>query len=190
MLGQEVDGVIAPLAEPQQFEVIPLELATFAARDRAEVLAFQRKVAHLYRAVRGALEAAGEAQTRLAHLRRAVLDTPAANPELLAEATCLEQRLNELLVRLRGDRTRIKRDTPAPPSIKERIEQVRSNQWRTTSAPTETQREAYRHAATEFAEVLAGLRTLIETDLAQLEDKLEAAGAPWTPGRVPTWELE
>ena len=30
----------------------------------------------------------------------------------------------------------------------------------------------------------------IEKDLKQLEDKLEAAGAPWTPGRIPDWEIE
>jgi len=188
-LAQEVDGVITTLAEPQVFEVIPLELATFAAKDRAEVLAFQKKVARLHRAVRGALRAAGEAQTRLAHLRKAVLDTPAADPKILVEIADLEQRLNQLLVKLRGDRTRTKRDEPAPPSINERVGQVRGNQWQTTSAPTQTQRDAYRHAGTEFGEVLAELRSLMAQDLIQLEDKLEAAGAPWTPGRIPTWEM-
>jgi hypothetical protein len=34
---------------------------------------------------------------------------------------------------------------------------------------------------------LAKLRTLVEGDLVKLEKALEAAGAPWTPGRVPEW---
>jgi len=38
--------------------------------------------------------------------------------------------------------------------------------------------------------VLSKLRTLVETDLAGLEAKAEAAGAPWTPGRVPRWTPE
>ena len=29
---------------------------------------------------------------------------------------------------------------------------------------------------------------LIEVDLARLEKQLEAAGAPWTPGRIPEWK--
>ncbi len=29
-----------------------------------------------------------------------------------------------------------------------------------------------------------------ETDLPALEAGLEAAGAPWTPGRVPKWAME
>ena len=189
-LAKEIDGVVTPLTDPVEFNVVPLELATFAADDRAEVLEFQRKVARLYRAVRGALKAAEEAQNRVVHIRKALLDAPAAEPQLLAETDGIERRLNQLLTQLRGDRTRSKREEPRGPSINERVRQVVSNQWRTTSTPTRTQRDAYRHAGTEFTAVLADLRMLIEKDLTELEARLEAAGAPWTPGRIPNWEME
>ena len=188
-LAQEVDGVITPLTEPRTFNVIPLELATFAATDRAAVLAFQQKVARLQRAVRGALEAAEENQTRLAHLRKAFLATPAADPATLDEIHRLDLRLNQLLTKLRSDQTLEKREEPRPPSIKERVDTL-VGQWRTTSPPTRTQGDQYRHAATEFTEVLTALRVLVEEDLRQLEARLEAAGAPWTPGRLPAWEME
>jgi len=87
-LAREVDGEVAPLTGPRQFDVVSLELATFAAKDRQAVLAFRNKVARLQRAVQGAL------------------------------------------------------------------------------------------------------RTLMEKDLKELEARLEAAGAPWTPGRIPDWEME
>jgi hypothetical protein len=32
------------------------------------------------------------------------------------------------------------------------------------------------------------LHTLVEVDLTKLEKDMEAAGAPWTPGRVPEWQ--
>ncbi|UCC32535.1 MAG: hypothetical protein JSU86_09675 [Phycisphaerales bacterium] len=76
----------------------------------------------------------------------------------------------------------------APPSISRRVRIAM--QWYVTSAPTQTQRDAYRYAGTEFTELLAELRKLIEEDLTGLEEKLEAAGAPWTPGRIPNWEME
>jgi hypothetical protein len=177
------------LAGPEAFDVVPLELASFAAKHRAEVLAFQKRVARLQRAVRGAVRVAEEAGTRMAYARQALLDTPAADPALLAELHGLEQRLNALLTELRGDRTRSERMEPAPPSIDERVGQV-VGQWHTTATPTQTQRDAYRYAGLEFTEVLAELRTLIEEDLKRFEDKLEDAGAPWTPGRVPRWEME
>jgi hypothetical protein len=188
-LSKEVDGEITPLAGPQPFEVVPLDLATFAAEDRAEVLAFQGKVARLQRAVRGALKAAAEAENRLAHLRKALVDTPAADPALLVELRALQLRLNKLLVKLRGDQTRRKHEEPTPPSINQRVQHV-VEQWQATSPPTQTQRDEYKHAGAEFAEVLAELRTLMEDDLAQLEEKLEQAGAPWTPGRIPEWKME
>ena len=45
-------------------------------------------------------------------------------------------------------------------------------------------------AGQQFAELLAALRVLIKEDLVRLESKLEAAGAPWTPGRIPDWQIE
>jgi hypothetical protein len=50
--------------------------------------------------------------------------------------------------------------------------------------------QAYAAAAAAFQPVLAGLRQLIEEDLRSLEADLEAAGGPWTPGRVPNWQPE
>jgi hypothetical protein len=189
-LAKEVDGVITEMTEPVPFEVIPLELATFAAEDRAAVLAFRNKVARLDRAVQGALRAADEAQTRIAHVRQAVLDTPAVDLELLAEVDGLEQRLDQILVVLRGDRTLRKYSEPAPSSIRSRVSRVVYSQWSVTSAPTQTQRDAYRQAGEEFIGVLNDLRALMEEDLAGLEEKLEAVKAPWTPGRIPRWEIE
>ena len=189
-VAQEVDGVISTLAGPETFEVVPLELATFAAENKAEAAAFQAKIARLQRAVQGAIRVADETQNRIAHLRGAFRDTPTTDSDLLTELQKLEQRLNGILTRLRGDRTRAKRQEPASPSINERVQQVVSNQWNTTSAPTQTQRDAYRLAGEEFSTLLGELRDLIEQDLAGVERKLEAAGAPWTPGRVPTWSIE
>jgi hypothetical protein len=75
-----------------------------------------------------------------------------------------------------------------PPAIAERVNQVVGGHWSSSSAPTATHLENYRLASQAFAPVLADLRKLIEVDLKSLEDKLEAAGAPWTPGRLPTWQ--
>jgi hypothetical protein len=186
-LAKEVDGVTNSLTEPVEFQVIPLDVATFAAEDREAVLSFQRKIARLQRAVLGTIRAAGEAENRLAHVRKAIVDTPDADPALLAEAQQLDARLNALTTLLQGDRTRGQRNEPTPPSISGRVQNVVSSQWTATSAPTQTEQDAYRYAGTEFAAALAELRALM-TELVALETKIEAAGAPWTPGRIPTWE--
>ncbi|MEE8277609.1 MAG: hypothetical protein V3R89_02680 [Thermoanaerobaculia bacterium] len=70
------------------------------------------------------------------------------------------------------------------------IHQWSQSPWTSTSAPTQTHRDAYAIAGEAFAEVLEEVRSLIEEDLARLEERLEAAGGPWTPGRVPRWQME
>ncbi len=117
------------------------------------------------------------------------MDTPDADEALITEADGLRGRLSGLQTRLRGDRTRSRRNQSTPPSINERVQNVVYSQWSATSAPTKTEQDAYRHAGTEFAEALGELRALAD-DLEKLEAKLEAAGAPWTPGRIPLWEME
>jgi hypothetical protein len=189
-LVREVDGEVRELAGPVAFEVVPLALATFAAKDRKEVLRFQKKVARLHRAVEGSIRVARETRSRLAHIRQAIVETPGADVKLVVEAQKLEKKLGGILKRLQGDRTLAKYQEPVPPSIRSRVRSIVGSQWGTTSAPTQTQRDGYRHAAEEFEKVLAELRSLVERDVASIETKLEAAGAPWTPGRIPRWKKE
>jgi hypothetical protein len=48
----------------------------------------------------------------------------------------------------------------------------------------------YDIAAGQFAPVLTELRNIAEVALPEVEDRLEEAGAPWTPGRIPEWSPE
>src|SRR5690606_24237192 len=50
-LAKEVDGVVTPLSEPRTFQVVALDNAAFAAKDKNALLAFQQKSARLQRAV-------------------------------------------------------------------------------------------------------------------------------------------
>jgi photosystem II stability/assembly factor-like uncharacterized protein len=185
---KEVDGVISPLVGPESFEVIPLELATFAAKDREEVMSFNRKVSRLYRAVQGAGRALSEAQNRVKHLRKALRDTVGADPAMTSEVHELDNRLTQLSITLNGDGTLGKHQRPVPLSIRRRA--GIAVDWYVTSAPTQTQRDAYKVASEDFGTLLNDLRSLIETDLSSLEDRMEKLDAPWTPGRIPQWKPE
>ncbi len=189
-LMKEVDGIVTQLAKPVWFEVRPLGNSTFEPEDRGPVLAFHQKAAKLHRAVRGALEAANDADRKLRLLRKAFFATPDADTTLLSRIDVAGRTLDELLITLRGDRTRSRREFPTGPSVSSRINGIVYSQWFTTSPPTQTQRDSYDHAADEFAKVLDTLRPLIEDEIAAIEKALEQAGAPYTPGRLPVWEKE
>ncbi len=85
--------------------------------------------------------------------------------------------------RLNGDKRREERDEPATPAIRDRVQRVVNSHWQTRQAPTTTHRQSLDLAQAELAALVQELAKLIEQDLAQLEVALEAAGAPWTPGR-------
>lgn len=189
-LGQRIDGVYTQLAGPVTFEAQTLGIATLADPDKAQLLAFQVKVSRLQRAVLGAGHSVDEGLKRLQYVRKALAETPAADRQLMDQVRSLRMRLLDVQVHLTGDRTRSSRNHPTLPSITDRVEGIVDSQWRSTSAPTTTNREAYRIAAEEFVPVLKDLRRIIETDLPALEQELEKAGAPWTPGRVPRWAPE
>ena len=189
-LAKRVGGVVTELGPAQSFEVTPLTLGALPAGDRASQLAFQQKTARLQRAVLGAVEVVKETRDRLVKVKKALDDTPLAAPGLAATARQLERRLDELDVRLQGDRELAKRNEPTLPSIVDRVQGVVASHWATSSAPTATMKNAYAIAGDEFTEVLAGLRQLVEVDLGALESAMERAGAPWTPGRLPAWTKE
>jgi hypothetical protein len=162
--------------------------ATMSPADRAALLEFQQKVARLQRAVSGALETANSLRTRMGLIKRAIIETPAADTRLMDEATSLDKRLNNILRALRGDQALRARNENTPPSINERVGGIVGEQRMSTSRPTQTQVQQYRAAADDFQQVLTDLRGLVEADLSRLEKNMEAAGAPWTPGRIPEWK--
>ena len=91
---------------------------------------------------------------------------------------------------MHGDRELRRRNENDAPAIVERVQNVVFGHWTSSAAPTRTQLDAYEIAGTAFATELAALRQLIDVDLAALEARMEAAGAPYTPGRLPVWSKE
>ena len=189
-LEKRTDGALTKLAEPVSFAAEVLGTASLPAPDRAKALEFERKASRLQRAVLGSVELSKEAERRLEMLQKALFDTPSADPALMARTRELTLNLKGIQEQLSGDRVIAKHQEPVPPSISERVQRIVDALWSSTSAPTGTQQRGYEIAAQQFAPVLASLRTLVDADLKQLETKAEAAGAPWTTGRVPMWTSE
>ena len=72
-------------------------------------------------------------------------------------------------------------------SINDRVVAIMEGERFAIARPTQSHVDDYDIAAGEFGGELSKLRTLVEVDLSKLEKEMEAAGAPWTPGRVPEW---
>ena len=187
-VAKRVDGVVTVLGPPQEFQVVVEGQENMSAADRATLVEFQQKAARLQRAVSGANQAANALTPRLAAIKRAITETPSLPPSMYDDAMALEKRKNDILRALNGDAAARARNMNTPPSINDRVGYVVGAQRMSTSRPTQTQQNQYTAAAQDFETVLSQLKQLIEVDLAHLEKQLEAAGAPWTPGRIPEWK--
>ena len=186
-VAKRVEGVVTQLGPPQEFQVTVEGIENMSSADRSSLVEFQQKAVRLQRAVSGATQAANALRPRLVAIKRAINETPSLPQRLQEEATALERRTNEILRALSGDTAARQRNMNTPPSINDRVGYVVNVQRMSTARPTQTQHAQYNAAAQDFESVLVQLRQLIETDLARLEKQLEAAGAPWTPGRIPEW---
>jgi photosystem II stability/assembly factor-like uncharacterized protein len=190
IMAKSVNGVITQLSDPVTFSATVLGTTILPAQDRAALLTFQNKIGELRRAVLGAVEATQELKNRIKYIKKALQNTPAASMSLVNDVNAIEAQSNDIMRALTGDRTISSRSEPTPPSIRDRVQIIVWDQWRSTSAPTQTQHDAYRIAGEEFAPQLAQLKQLVEVDLKNIENTLESARAPWTPGRIPEWRME
>jgi hypothetical protein len=177
---------VTPLGGPVNFKVTldpasPLTLADHKARG-----AFQATYQSLRRSVAGALEVANATTTRLDQLKRALDATPAAPRSLHDSVRAAQKRLGATLIALRGDTAIAQRSEGTPDSIADRVNGVGFELNRTLAPATATHRHQLEVAKGLFADELAKLKTLVETDIPAIERDAEAAGAPWTVGRIPT----
>ena len=181
-MAMRVRGVVTPMPGTQSFEVVVEGREKMTDAERAELVAFQRQLSDLQRAVGGANQVATETKTRIGFLKRAAAEAPVANQQLINQAKQFDDEINDIINELRGGRENS--DTP-PPSITSRVSIVADTVRLSTIKPTQTQIAQYNLSAAEFKPVLARLRKLVEVDLPAFEKTLENAGAPLTPGRLP-----
>jgi hypothetical protein len=185
---QKVGGVVSELASAQNFRVVADGVSALRAEDRAAQQEFHRKVARLFRAVSGAVHTGEDVEARLKSIREALRATPVVEQQLGSVADGIEQRDREILRALRGDKELQKRNEPVPSSINDRVTNIMEGERFALAKPTQSHVDSYNIAAAEFAASLAKLHALVEVDLVKLEKDMEAAAAPWTPGRVPDWQ--
>ena len=174
---------VEPLGQAQEFEVEAMANSLLPAPDYVEVAAFKKSTGELIRQALGAARELGRAQDRLPYMRKALLETPQAAADLFGQLDSFAAELAGIRLRLRGDEIRGLWEEPSVPSILGRAFKVSGGHWDTRQAPTSTQRQSLEVAQTEFIEIKSELAKALQETLPDLEAQLEAAGAPWTPGR-------
>lgn len=182
-LSKNVRGDVTELAGPVEFKVVPLNNSAIPVSDerRKEIVEFQKKAAVLSAKVQGTLFATNEYVTRVQSIRQVLFSIPASDPELMKRANNLKKELDAILFVFNGDRSISSRNENPPTSLMNRARGMSS---RSFNSLTQSTIDAYDIVLEEFSPVHAKV-SAIKTNLEALENDLERAGIPWTPGRLP-----
>ncbi|MBO6575050.1 MAG: hypothetical protein JJ896_06535 [Rhodothermales bacterium] len=170
------DGARA-LGEPAEFDLRPVYPG-----DHATTARLHEQARDIVRRIDMTNAELGQLGDRIRHMRAAAELAPAATPALFAQVDALQGALFNLRQELSGDRVRGSYSEFTPPSIRGRAGRAAGSLFDTTQPPTMTQREGLHLAATQFADFAGRYQAFVQTVQAA-EEALEAAGAPWTPGR-------
>jgi photosystem II stability/assembly factor-like uncharacterized protein len=182
-----VDGVLASIGSPMTFTVIDADPSGSRRNPRnATVLAAELRNAELERTALGAAAYLGDLSGKLAFLRRAIDESARADSALVSRVRALQTRVLDVNERLNGDPTRGRRNESSPTGLLARL-QIALGQARgaTLEAPTPAQLAQIDIVRAALAGILTEIRQLAEVDVKAVESAAEAAGIPWTAGRLP-----
>ena len=189
-MAKSVDGVITAFPGEEAFTTKVLFDHKLGQEERQQMLVFQTKVADLARAVSGSSRVLSQMTEKVKLMREALHMATTRNDALDARMKMLKTQLDSISLRMEGDPSLSKRNDNQPPAITDRVNNVIYGIYNTTSAPTQTMQKDYEIAGAAFGPVLAALKIIQETELKSLENELEKLGAPYTPGRLPDWEMK
>lgn len=176
------NGIVKRFDQTQAIEVFSIRpQPTLQGSSQEERVVFDRRLDALYRATDGT----GQAIERMAEAlvaAKEVLSRSSADPSLYEIANSLHQQLMAQKDRLSGNTTRGYFHDWDEVSVAGRVFHARFSPGTNVYGPTPTQRESFRIASKQFAEIVSELEQL-DTDFAALKAAMNSAGTPWSPGR-------
>ncbi|MFO0850133.1 MAG: FlgD immunoglobulin-like domain containing protein [Gemmataceae bacterium] len=189
-LGRRVNGKYEKLAQVS-FAVKPDPQYPLTAEQYAEMTAFSNQMRKLQRTMTGTMASVTDLLNRLEAVKTAadllpLSEEPARQKVrgLLAEVKKVQRTLSGA----RGPAAAGRDEDAQPITLAQRISYAAAGGRGAIGPPTGTQKQAYETAGKLLAADLATLRRILEKDLPELERKIEAAGGPYIPGRLPVWD--
>ena len=178
------NGLVSDVIESVSLEVNALENSVMPAEDKAFKLAFQREIDELSRSMDGAGHMIREVSNKLKHIKEAINRVEQPTGDLLVDYQNLSDKLKDIKTRFYGDGLKSKLDMDQDVTPAGRVGWISYEQSHSTAAPTGTHQMSLAIAKEEFKPILDDLQKLVKEDLDLLEQKLEDADAPYTPGRA------
>ncbi len=190
-MGMVTNGEYKLLTATVPFKAVTLNNTSLPAANRAELVTFQQKVAKMSRAIQGSMQLNNTYKGKINAIRMAMLQTPGVGTKLTAKVNDLQQEVNAINFLFNGVEARASGEEipPAQIPISNRIDNIIGAHWASTSGVTQTQKEQFEILKEEFPIALQRLHA-VANEIKLVEAELEKVGAPWTPDRIPVYEVE
>ena len=178
---QRIDGELTDLDQSQSFVVKPLGGGTLEGASPEEVASFYAELA----VADGRASAVGQRISESLQKVRAAKWAAGrvGNDELEQKAAQMERLLLDEQLALRGDSVRGDHNDPGPVSIRSRLGVCSTGTSRSTYGPTATHRMCLDIANRGLDRLTGVIDGVTAEQLPALLAELDAAGAPWSPGR-------
>jgi photosystem II stability/assembly factor-like uncharacterized protein len=183
------DGKTEQLVSATNFNVKALNNQTLVAQDNKGLQEFRAAVAETSRKVRGTGKLMNETKEKLDLLQTALTSYPNTDTKLLEEVKMLKLELQKCQVMLNGDRTKSSREFETVPGINERLGLVEYAIYENTVDVSNTRRKNLEIVQSEYTELRSVLDAVIKKTRT-LEEKLDAAGIPYTKGKSESWKQD
>ncbi|NOX85423.1 MAG: glycosyl hydrolase [Chlorobi bacterium] len=174
------------LAGPVQFTTKVLDNTTLPDKDRNELVAFQDKVAELYRVISGGEKYYDELEKKTAYIRQAIQQTNGATLDMKNKAAKAREELDAVKYMFEGTPAKASAEEvpPEPVPLMQRLNDIIWGMWQSTSAPTSTMKMNYEILMKKVPVALDKLHA-VGKQLDELNNDLDKLKASYTPGRIP-----
>ena len=189
-LSKVADHVETDLCEMTPFRVYNMENSYTKPEDKQDMFAFMREVSDLRRSAYALNSLMNDYSKRIKLMRVALDNCSSSTEEMYKQIKEIEHLYLAIQLKWNGDKSKAKRNKSIPPTPLGRIQSIMWGAWNTQGPPTKTMMKNYKIAREEFIDLLAQFKVLVNNKISPLEQQMEKAGAPYTPGRIPEYEKD
>ncbi len=180
-LSKRVRGETTELVSAQPFTVERMGTPTLPPQ--SDATEFWGQVAEFDRSVTAVDVTLASLDEKIALLAKAKSRATRGDPIALDNGwQAIRDEANDLSNLLNGNRARNSITERTLPTVRSRLGRVMLGLSESTYGPTQTHRDQFGYAQSEFGALRTRLDTLVETTIPAFEAELLAAGAPWVPG--------
>lgn len=176
------NGVSTDFSQTQSFEVVSIREPTLPGSSQSQRIAYSMQVDDLQRAVDGTINSIDEINGQLGAIKD-VLKNSRASLLLYEQAHTLQTRIIQQRNRLEKNQTLSAFGVNGTMAVSDRLWHARFNPSTSAYGPTETQRQSFNIARDTYVDIATQLTELVDGEYAALQDALDSADVPWTPGR-------